>query len=134
MNNKLSTALVGAVVILVLGIFTGYTSKSNQQLPQYEWKQMTVIESVIAAGLGRSRMVSTDSNGKMEEEKMLNLFSATGINFGNVKDNDLKVTDKITSLTNEGWELYDVNTGVSMYGRDNSEGIYMTRYLFRKIK
>lgn len=134
MSNKLYTTLIGAVIILALGIFTGYTSKSNQETPQYEWKQVTVIESVVAAGLGRSRIISTDSNGKMEEEKILNLFSVAGINFGNIKDNDLKITDKITTLSNEGWELYNVTTGVSMYGEENSDGIYMSRYLFRKLK
>lgn len=130
--NKPSTILTGAIIILAVGIFTGYKANTEKQTAQFEWKQVTVIESVVAAGLGRSRMISTDSDGKIQEEKIKNLFSATGINFGNVKDNDLRVTDKIMSLSNEGWELYDVTTGVSMYGRDNSDGIYMTRYLFRK--
>ena len=130
--SKLSTFLLSAIIILALGIFTGHTTKRSQQTGQFEWKHVTVIESVIGAGMGRSRMISTDTNGKIEEEKILNLFSSTGINFGNVKDNDLKITNKIATLSNEGWDLYDVNTGVFMYGRDNSSGLFMTRYLFRK--
>ena len=130
--SKQSMLIIGGFVILALGVLAGYTTKSTTQSAQVEWKQVTVIESVVAAGLGRSRMISTDSDGKIVEEKIKNLFSATGINFGNVKENDLRITDQITTLANEGWELYDVNTGVAMYGRDNSDGIFMTRYLFRK--
>jgi hypothetical protein len=79
-------------------------------------------------------MISTDANGKLHEVKMKNFFSVTGINFGNLKENDLLITDKIQHLSDEGWELYDTTTGVAMYGVDNSDGIFMPRYLFRKGK
>ena len=133
MKNKPIT-LLAAIILIAVGFLTAYTSKTSMQSEQYEWKQITVIESVVAAGMGRSRMISTDSDGKMQEEKLDNLFSAVGINFGNIKNNDLKITDRITSLSNDGWELFDVNTGVAMYGADNSDGIFMTRYMFRRQK
>ena len=132
--KKQSTVLLIGIGIVSIAILSAYTGKSLNQTTQYEWKQMTVIESVVAAGLGRSRLITTDANGKIQEEKLLNLFSAAGINFGNVNNNDVKITSKIMSLTNEGWELYNVTTGVSMYGRENSDGIFMTRYLLRKSK
>ena len=87
--KKLSITLLSAIILISLGVFTGYTTKVKETNAQYDWKQVTVIESVVAAGLGRSRMISTDANGKMDEVKMKNFFSATGINFGNVKENDL---------------------------------------------
>ena len=132
--NKKPITIISAIVLVAIGFLTAYTTKTAQQSSQYEWKQITVIESVVAAGIGRSRMISTDSDGKMQEEKLDNLFSAVGINFGNIKNNDLKITDRITAFSNEGWELFDVNTGVAMYGPNNSDGIYMTRYLLRRSK
>jgi hypothetical protein len=126
--------LLAAIILVSLGIFTGYTGKVGETKTQYEWKQVTVVESVVAAGLGRSRMITTDANGKLDEIKMKNFFSVTGINFGNLKENDLLITDKIQQLSNEGWELYDTTTGVAMYGVDNSDGIFMPRDLFRKGK
>ena len=132
--KKLSFTLLSAVVFISIGLFTGYTTKSNKTQMECEWKHVTAIESVVAAGLGRSRMISTNSKGKLEEVKMKNFFSVTGINFGNLKENDLMITDKIQQLSNEGWELFNTTTGVAMYGADNSDGIFMTRYLFRKPK
>ena len=131
--KNLPILLLSGLVLVSLGIFAGYKGKSEVTV-QYEWKQLTVIESVVAAGLGRSRLITTDDTGKLQEEKLSNLYSAAGINFGNVKDNDLKITTHISGLTNEGWELYDVTSGVHAYGRDNSDGIFMTRYLLRKEK
>ena len=102
----------------------------DQEPTSYQWKQITTVESVVPAGLGRSRMITVDSEGKMEEVKMKNFFSISGINFGNVRENDQSITDKITELGEEGWELHTVTPGV--YGADKSTGIFITRYLFRK--
>ncbi|MCH8331262.1 MAG: hypothetical protein IH946_07755 [Bacteroidetes bacterium] len=97
---------------------------------QFEYMQFTTIESVIPAGLGRSRMITTDENGEVEEKKMKNFFSAVGINFKNIKENDEMITDQITKYSKEGWSLYLVTTGV--YGADKSNGIFITRYLFKR--
>ena len=96
------------------------------------WYQVTVIESVVPMGVGRSRMISQDENGKMEEVKLQNFFSAAGINFGNVMENDQQITNKITALSNSGWTLYDVTSGVCSGNGNNSQGIFITRYLFNK--
>jgi len=95
-----------------------------------EFMQMTTIESVVPGGLGRSRMISTGPDGKIEEVVLENFFSLVGINFGNIKDNDQKITGKINALSKEGWELLHVNSGV--YGADKSTGIFVTRYVFRR--
>lgn len=99
---------------------------------KYEFKQMTAVESVVPGGLGRSRLITSDKDGKMEEIKLDNFFSLVGINFGNIKDNDKTLAAKIEENVNAGWELVSVNTGV--YGVETSTGIFITRYLFRRVK
>jgi predicted SpoU family rRNA methylase len=49
--------------------------------------QITTIESTVAAGFGRSAMIITKEDGSQTESELNNLFSAFGINFGNVKMN-----------------------------------------------
>jgi hypothetical protein len=93
---------------------------------------MTAVESVVPGGLGRSRLITSDKDGKMEEIKLDNFFSLVGINFGNIKDNDKMLASKIEENVNAGWELVSVNTGV--YGVESSTGIFITRYLFRRVK
>ena len=97
-----------------------------------EFMQITTIESVVPAGLGRSRMITQGPDGKMEEVKMENFFSLTGINFENVRSNDRMITAKLTDLEKQGWKLEHITTGV--YGVETSTGIFITRYLFKKEK
>jgi hypothetical protein len=99
---------------------------------KFEFTQMTTIESVVPAGLGRSRMITTKPNGEMDEVKMENFFSAVGINFSNVRSNDKLISDKITQLSDEGWELVSVTPGV--YASESKTGIFITRYLFKREK
>lgn len=116
-------------IFLALSIFVLACNTISAQA-SYEFQQVSVIESVVPGGLGRSRMISTQSDGSMEETKLENYFSLAGINFGNVRSNDRAITDKITALSAQGWELMHVNSGV--YGADTSTGIFITRYLFRR--
>jgi len=95
-----------------------------------EFTLVTTIESVVPGGLGRSRMITTTSDGKLQETPMENFFSLVGINFQNIRQNDQAITDKITAMTKDGWEL--VNTISGVYGADKSTGIFITRYLFRR--
>ncbi|MEQ9297740.1 MAG: hypothetical protein RIF33_04210 [Cyclobacteriaceae bacterium] len=127
-----------------------------------EYKVITTVESIIPAGIGRSRMISpiqevdTDqftterTNGKkggaqgdvrrkdlkidnFEETKMLNFFSVTGINFQNIASNDAMISGKLTAMAEEGWELAFVTSGVeSDSGVDDGQGIYVTRYVFKR--
>jgi hypothetical protein len=124
------------ITVLALGLTTlilGFKNIDDQPVqPQYEWNQVTVIESVVSGGMGRSRMISTDDKGQMQEEKLQNFFSMTGINFGNVQENDLKITNMVSTLSAEGWVLYDVTSGV--YAADKSTGIFITRYMFKREK
>jgi hypothetical protein len=111
-------------------LLAGMTSVIAQT--KYEYNQMTAVESVVPGGLGRSRLITTGKDGSMEEIKLENFFSLVGINFGNIKDNDRTIASKIEEKVNDGWELMSVTPGV--YGADKSTGIFITRYLFRRVK
>jgi hypothetical protein len=116
---------------LVAGIYLT-PSIAKAQVPVYEFQLVTTIESVVPGGLGRSRMISTDMNGQLEEQKLENFFSLVGINFGNVRNNDKMIGEKINSMSAAGFELHDTTSGV--YSTETSTGIFITRYFFRKPK
>jgi hypothetical protein len=128
-------------------------------LQAQEYKVVTTIESIVPMGLGRSRMVeSVDTltveefttertDGKtskqkgvkrsdakinnFNETKMLNFYSAVGINFQNIASNDAMITAKIMELVRDGWKLEFVVSGVeSDAGKDDGVGIFITRYIF----
>jgi hypothetical protein len=129
---------------------------------QTQFKVITVVESIVPAGIGRSRIIEEKNNpvsaeefttertdGKnsnmdnvrrrdlkvdnFEETKLLNFFSLGGINFQNIASNDAIIADKLNQLTAEGWELAFVTSGVeSSAGGDDGEGIFITRFVFRK--
>ena len=45
------------------------------------------------------------------------------------------MTSKINAMAEEGWELAFVNSGVESYGgKDDENGIYVTRYIFKRPK
>jgi hypothetical protein len=129
---KKLTIVLGLACAVMSGIlFSSFTKKEQVQ---YDYQQITTIESVVPMGLGRSRMIATSPTGTMEEIKMENFFSAAGINFGNIRSNDKATTDKISQLVNAGWELEEVTAGVYSGNENNSNGIFITRYLFKKAK
>ncbi|MCS7084917.1 MAG: hypothetical protein RMM53_03765 [Bacteroidia bacterium] len=96
----------------------------------YEYMQISAVESVVPMGLGRSRLITTDKDGQVIEKELLNFFSAVGINFGNIRNNDRVIADRLNDYAKEGWELISVNSGV--YAADKSTGIFITRYVFRR--
>jgi len=124
-----------------------------------EYKVVTTVESVVPMGLGRSRIIeTTDSlevdsfttertDGKsskqkdvsrseakvdrFNETKLLNFYSAVGINFQNIASNDAMISSKINGIINDGWELKFVLSGVeSDAGRGDGTGIFITRFIF----
>ncbi|MFZ1332491.1 MAG: hypothetical protein WAR83_09880 [Flavobacteriales bacterium] len=128
---------------------------------QATYKVVTVVESIIPAGTGRSRIIESTSDANAEaattervdgkksdqgdvkrgelkvdefkETKLLNFFSAVGINFQNIASNDALIGDKINTLVAEGWSLEFVVSGVeSDAGKDGGQGIYVTRLIFKK--
>lgn len=134
----------------------------NGTAQTYEYQIVTVVESIIPNGLGRSRMISAneerdykeftstrteEDNGRnksdrsdirvkdFDETKLLNFFNLGGIRFQNIAANDAVVTSKINDMATQGWELAFVNSGVESFaGKDDENGIYVTRYIFKRMK
>ena len=146
--------------IIVIAIFfcCGFTIQAQS----LQYKVITVVESIVPAGIGRSRIIEnkTDvdinaftterTNGKKSgqneikrgdakvdhfaESKLLNFYSLGGINFQNIASNDALISSKLNQLAEEGWELMHVASGVeSDAGEPDSHGIYITRFVFKKI-
>jgi hypothetical protein len=154
--------------VILLGLFALITSISlqaqNQETtttsPKFEIKVITSIESVVPLGMGRSRLISTNSerdfkeftssqteddnsrnksNRKdvrvkdFEETKLLNFYNIGGIRFQNIAANDALISSKLTTMLAEGWDLVFVTSAVeSDAGRDDGNGIFITRYIFKR--
>ncbi len=131
------------------------------QAQQYEYKVVTSVESIVPNGLGRSRLISAsedrdykdftsdraeENDGRnkskrkdirvknFEETKLLNFYNLGGIRFQNIVANDAVITSKINTMVTEGWDLAFVVSGVeSDAGDDDGQGIYITRYIFKKL-
>lgn len=128
-----------------------------------EYKVVTTVESIVPLGIGRSRMIDAKeqpnykdftterTDGKksdqgdikrsdvkidnFEETKLLNFYSAVGINFQNIASNDAVITSKLNEMAKEGWQLIFVTSGVeSDAGKQDGEGIFITRYVFKRDK
>lgn len=134
---------------------TGFAQK-------YEYRIVTTVESIVPNGIGRSRMISSnetrdykefttsrseEDNSRnssdrsdirvkaFEETKLLNFYNLGGIRFQNIVANDAVVTSKLNTMAEEGWDLTFVNSAVeSDGGKDDGVGIFITRYVFRRVK
>ncbi|WP_445747595.1 hypothetical protein [Polaribacter sp.] len=129
---------------------------------QVEYKIVTSVESIVPAGLGRSRLISANENKdykeftttqteednsrnksnrddirvrNFDETKLLNFYNLGGIRFQNIAANDAVITSKINAMIDEGWELAFVNSAVeSDAGEKDGQGIFITRYIFKRTK
>nr|WP_246473981.1 hypothetical protein [Arenibacter arenosicollis] len=125
-----------------------------------QFKVITSVESIVPSGLGRSRIISatedrdykeftseqTDEDNSrnksdrgdirvknFEETKLLNFYNIGGIRFQNIAANDALISSKINAMVAEGWELAFVTSAVeSDSGKDDGQGIFITRYIFKK--
>jgi len=124
-----------------------------------EYAIITTVESIVPGGVGRSRMISSlDTvnynqyttnryDGKksdqgsvnrkdlkinqLSETKLLNFYSMVGINFQNIASNDALIESKLNEMAKNGWKLVHVVSGVeSDAGKEDGEGIFITRYIF----
>jgi hypothetical protein len=97
-----------------------------------QFMQINTVESVVAGGLGRSRMIITNPDGSQKETDMENLFSMAGINFKNIKENEDKLVKTLKSYTDDGWKLEHVTSLTLSQNDSGAGGIFMTRYLLSK--
>ena len=151
--------------MLLIAIAMAFNSNVNAQTTTdektAEWKIVTVIESIIPLGLGRSRMIenltevdteqfrTSRTDGKKSEQKsisrselkvenfdeakLLNFFSGGGINFQNIASNDAMIGARIMELESEGYKLIYVTSAVESHsGKDDSTGIFITRMFFKR--
>ena len=144
-------------------LFCALSSISLNLFSQVEYKIVTSVESIVPLGVGRSRLITTDTQKSFadytssrsgdkekdkrnkssrsdirvkdfEETKLLNFYNLTGIRFQNIVANDVLVTSKLNELAQEGWELVFVTGGVeSDAGKDDGNGIFITRYIFKRL-
>jgi hypothetical protein len=145
-------------VFLSLAIMIGSITMSIAQ----EYKVITVVESIVPGGVGRSRIIDSKemvdyrslttsreegNDGKdqrkidrsdakietLEETKLLNFYSMMGINFQNIASNDAIITSKLNDMAKQGYELVFVTSGVeSDAGEKDGKGIFITRFIFKK--
>jgi len=137
-----------------------FIAASTFEINAQQIKVITSVESIVPSGLGRSRIIDAKeekdfneftseqteedaSRNKskrgdirvknFEETKLLNLYNIAGIRFQNIAANDAVISSKLTTMLEEGWELLFVTSGVEAdAGDDDRQGIFITRYIFKK--
>ncbi|MBR9845425.1 MAG: hypothetical protein GYB35_04575 [Algicola sp.] len=146
------------LILLIVMTFVSFTDV----FAQVEYKIITSVESIVPNGLGRSRIVSAnadrdykeftseqteDDNTRnkskrkdirvkdFEETKLLNFYNLGGIRFQNIAANDAVLSSKINTMIEEGWELAFVTSAVeSDSGSEDGQGIFITRFIFKRNK
>lgn len=143
------------------GIFLMFMLLSVSALLAQEYRIVTTVESIVPGGVGRSRIIdhknpsdykpltTSRTDGKksdqgdvkrddvkieaFDETKLLNFYSIAGINFQNIASNDAVVSSKLSEMAKDGWQLVFVTSGVeSNAGHQDGEGIFITRYVFKR--
>ena len=106
-----------------------------------EFKVITIVESIVPGGIGRSRIIENqgtvdiealtteregdksnsgkvkrsdlkDVGDNLKETKLLNFYSMVGIQFGNIASNDAVIGAKINKMIKDGWKLTFVVSAV----------------------
>ncbi len=159
-STTIGTFAAICFVVIISGFTTTYQTEQTTP-PVYEFQIVTVVESLIQNGLGRSRMISETENVNyreattirkedgekdkskkkrseirtkaFEETKLLNFYNVAGIRFNNIATNDAMVRSKLNEMSTQGWELYTVASGVESADKER-DAIFITRYIFRKEK
>ncbi len=145
------------LIVLAVSLFSFIETNA-----QVEYKVVTSVESIVPNGLGRSRIISANDTkdykeftstqteedntrnkskrGEIrvkgfDETKLLNFYNIGGIRFQNIAANDAIIESKINTMIEEGWELAFVTSGVeSSGGKGDNQGIFITRYIFKRNK
>jgi hypothetical protein len=124
------------IILGTLLLFSGIASQLKAQdvaaKQSHQFMQVTTVESVLAGGLGRSKMIITNPDGSQKESGMENLFSVVGINFKNIGENENKLISTLKSYTENGWRIDHVTSLTLSQTESGNGGIFMTRYLLSK--
>ena len=114
----------GVIASAVIIGFTAFKGKTEYQDSKPKYVHINILESVLTAGTGRSRCIITFPDGKSEEFELDNYYSMVGVNFGNVKENDKKVTLRINLLAEQGYQIISQSSG--------GQGIFSTKIIMEK--
>lgn len=142
------------ILIFVIALATTIDVQAQQ------FRVITSVESIVPNGLGRSRIINAleekdykeytsvqteDDNTRNKsdrsdirvknfaETKLLNFYNIGGIRFQNIAANDALISSMINDMVAEGWELAFVTSAVeSEGGKGDGQGIFITRYIFKK--
>ncbi len=120
------------LIILVMAVSSSQLFAQEEKEISKQFMQVTTVESVVAGGLGRSKMIITNPDGSQKESDLNNLFSMTGINFKNIKENEDKLVKTLKEYTDNGWKLDQVTSLTLSQNDSGAGGIFMTRYLLSK--
>lgn len=118
--------------LLSIGSLSAAFAQDVQKANQKIFMQITTLESVMAGGLGRSKMIVTNPDGSQEDSDMKNLFSLAGINLKNIKSNEEKIVKILKDYSDNGWKLDHVTSLTLSPNDSGSSGVFMTRYLLSK--
>ena len=122
-------------LLLIALLFCFYGAKANSDgMPKDSAKammQITALESTLPGGVGRSKLIIPKMDGSRIEEDPDNLFSFSGINFRNIRNNDERLLKVLKQYTSEGWTVNSV-TSFTLSQSDKGQGIFMTRYLLSR--
>lgn len=161
--KKLNLFTLAISMVAIAAVLVSFaTANSSAPVAEYEFTSFTVVESIVPNGLGRSRIInaletrdwkeytsvrSEEDNSRnksdrgeirvknFEETKLLNFYNLGGIRFQNIAANDAVINSKVSTMMSEGWELVNITAGVESKGsKDDSDGIYITRFYFKKMK
>ena len=120
--------------ILILVVMLAVSASVVAQETTKQFMQVTTVESVVAGGLGRSKMIVTNPDGSQKETEINNLFSMTGINFKNIRENEDNLVKTLKTYTDDGWKLEQVTSLTLSQNDSGAGGIFMTRYLLSKAE
>lgn len=161
--KKLNIITLSISIIAIAAVVVSFT-KSTPPAPAaaYEFTSFTVVESIVPSGIGRSRIINaletrdykeltsvrTEEDNErnkadrseirvknFEETKLLNFYNLGGIRFQNIAANDAVINSKMNAMLEAGWEIVTITTGVeAVGGSDDANGIYITRFYFKRAK
>ncbi len=120
------------VALFATALGVGINAQEIKPEGNKQFMQINTVESVVAGGMGRSKMIITNPDGSQKETDLENLFSITGINFKNIRQNEDKLVNTLKSYTDDGWKLDHVTSLTLSQNDSGAGGIFMTRYLLSK--
>jgi hypothetical protein len=86
--------------------------------------------------MARSRLISSNAEGNIQEQELGHFYSLVGIKFENIRSNDVTISLKLEEYLNDGWELINSNSTfgsrASGNGGSSENGIVITRYVLKK--